>query len=154
MKTKIIGSVFVSLMVTIGGTSAALADQVFSCVQADGSVELTSTSTGPQCELLSSGQPTKGAEVTADTVPAAAEANAEPTVEKTPVQTAIPVAAKQNSDSADDGDPKKVYRDSMIQGAQHAEGAPAAAMNPAISRRYLKVDRSTYRESIGATPVQ
>ena len=154
MKTKFIQSLFVSLMVSIGGASAAWADQVYSCLQADGSTELTSVSTGPKCELLSSGQPTQATEAAADTVPAAAEANAEPTVDKATGQLAAPVSAADKSPGKEEVDPRQAYRDAMIQGAQHAEGAPAAAINPAINRRYLKVDRGAYRQEIGADPVK
>jgi hypothetical protein len=155
MKTKFIQSIFVSLMVTVGGTGAALADQaVYSCLQADGSTELTGVSTGPQCELLSAGQPTQATEVTTDTLPAATEASADTPVDKTAEQSAAPVTSKEKSDSKEEVDPRQAYRDTMIKGAQHAEGAPAAALNPAISRRYLKVDRGAYRQGIGAEPVQ
>jgi phage tail sheath gpL-like len=154
MKTKVIQSLFVSLLISIGGASAAWADQVYSCLQADGSTELTSVSTGPQCELLSSGQPTQATEVSADTVPAAAEANADTPADKTAGKSAVTVTSKEKSESKEEVDPRQAYRDAMIQGAQHVEGAPAAALNPAISRRYLKVDRGAYRQGIGADPVQ
>jgi hypothetical protein len=155
MKTKVIQSLFVSLLISIGGTSAALADQtVYSCLQADGSVELTSVSTGSKCELLSGGEPNKATEGVAGTVPVAAEENAEATVDKTAGESATPVAAGEKSDNKKEVDPRQAYRDTMIKGAQHAEGAPATAMNPAINRRYLKVDRGAYRQGIGADPIQ
>ena len=155
MKTKIIRSLFIPLLVTLGGASVALADQaVYSCVNADGSIELTSASTGPKCELLSLAQPATVTPGAAATAPAAVEKNAEPTVDNSAEQSAVAVTVADKTGNKDEVDPRMAYRDAMIKGAQHAEGATAAAMNPAINRRYLKVDRAAFRQTIGADPVQ
>jgi hypothetical protein len=146
MKSKIIKSLLV--FAVVAGNSVAWADQaVYSCPHADGSIELTSRPSSAKCELLVAAQPSASA---VEATPSAAAVNSAPEQEKTAGQSAIPVVTGENRDGKDEADPRKAYRDAMIQGAQHAEGAPATAANPSVNRRYLKVDRAAYRQAIGA----
>jgi hypothetical protein len=105
------------------GIGSALADQaVYSCTNADGTVELTSEPANKeQCELLSG-----SAEATADKA------------------AATPVDGQAAAGDAPKVDPRQQYRELMLQKAQTTDSAKPA--NPATSRRYLKTDRAGYEQ--------
>jgi len=121
-------------------------DTAFACTAADGSVYLTNETTGDKCEPVGSAASTPdalAAPVDATGAAMNAASTAASSVDRlrsvraagTPDDASLPPLETRLSN----------YRDLMVQGAAgNAGAAPAAASNPAVNRRYLKMDKSTF----------
>jgi hypothetical protein len=133
-----------SLGIALGGAAAAN-ETVYLCATADGGSELSNVDTGNKCEQLVSGTP-------------AADPAAPPAAAADPQQAAKPAAepaqkAAATTDAAAAEaaaqPPGSRYRDTMLKGATKGEGAPTAALNPAVNRRYLMTNRSAFQQQNG-----
>jgi len=127
---------------------AAPNDTAFACTAADGTAYLTNEATGDKCEPVgSAASATDTAAAATDAAGAAAAAAPAPT-------TAGGVDRLRSARAAGTPDDTSLqpletrlsnYRDLMVQGAAgSSRTAPAAASNPAVNRRYLKLDKSTF----------
>ena len=150
VSAPIIRSMLVSIAAIACGTGAALADQsIYSCTNPDGTIELTGQPTSDQCEqLVAASEPVAATLQRADIAPGAGTVPGASASAPRPVEHVTALAATAMSDGSADADSRAQYHDLMIQGAQGAEGAPAAATNPSVSRRYLMMNRSTYQQAL------
>jgi hypothetical protein len=140
MKSSFARSALAVATATVLGMCTAYADQsVYSCVNVDGSVELTSQPTNAKCEQIETATES-GAAVAAQ--PTGAES----------IVAAVP-AANTNGNANPEVDPRLAYREKMLQGAQKVDGAPASASNPSVSRRYLMTNRTAYQQQLEQPPV-
>jgi hypothetical protein len=119
---------------SFGAGAAGAADGIYACTHADGSVELTSTNAGPQCELM-----------------AASEAAESPARAPTASATAASGAPSGSAKDKPAEDPRKLYRDAMVDAARKTDGAASVPYNPALSRRYLMVNKADYAKSVTGT---
>jgi hypothetical protein len=144
----------VVLAVALFESHALAGDTVSICNEADGSVLLSNQTTGKNCVPVTTVKPSPStAEVAA---PVGTGKNdgprEEPAAENSPAP-AVDRAAK--SAPGTDLTPLEAklskYRDTMLESATKAQDATATAKNPAVTRRYLKMDRSTYMSKFGVS---
>lgn len=143
MNSKLFISLLATVMVTTWNIQNSSADgAVYSCTNADGTVELSAQSNGTNCELLSGSE---------SSTPTARSEATDPSQTGSSASSQNDTTGKDNKDA--EKDPREKYRDAMINGSQGAEGAPATAANPSVNRRYLKIDKESFRKAIGADGV-
>lgn len=140
---------------------AAANDTVFACTAADGSVYLTNEASADKCVPVGATAPaTEAAAPATEAAAPATEAAAVSADQAEPAGSGAASAgatakvdrlrAARAAGATDDALPPletrlSNYRDLMVQGASGEAGSvPAAASNPAVNRRYLKMDKATF----------
>lgn len=148
MILRLAGSIALAVGLLFGSTAAGAGQEImFACTGADGSVSLGNSPSGDNCQQIGYEAPVAATPAQAATPPATAkQAKAAP--KSDPPQKAD---ANASADGGGDVPPLETrlsnYRDAMLQGAARSEGAPPAALNPAVNRRYRMMNRSAYQAS-------
>jgi hypothetical protein len=132
--------VFALAALSFGSGAAAASERIYACMHPDGSVALTTTNAGPQCNLVASSDTPESASL----APAAPAAPGVPVAQAAPLIAVASGAPKGSAKDKAVEDPRKLYRDAMIEAARRTDGDTSAPYNPALSRRYLRINRADY----------
>jgi hypothetical protein len=151
-------SLLLALTTFIGAVGLAAAeDAVYSCTNADGSVELAGAPNGNNCEKLVSAPDAASAATPAQVTEPGSAANQ--AVAATPNTTSakaalVPPPAVTQVPRTPVEDRLSQYRDAMVDRASTANPDTQQPSGPtsASSRRYLMTNRAAYQQALGISP--
>ena len=145
----------VLLTIALLANHALAAETVSVCTEADGSILLSNQLTGNNCVPVTSVKPSSPspAEIAPSVRPEKIDGPREqPAAENAPARTADQAASSAPTTELTPLEVKlSKYRDTMLEGSAKAQDAPVTTKNPAVTRRYLKIDRSTYMSKFGVS---